>query len=177
MQKLSLSFLIIMTLLSSGCKIVKDEEKTVSLKDFRVQSEISGWTEEDGSYQLYDLVLLRAGAMNGDADQYGDKGMIEGIEQKLVQDKPYLQLFIMDFGTAAAAASMFDVKAQQIAAKQTIGAYEQTVAVSTKYSRGGIITYAHFDKYYIELQFETYAEADFAYADAALFLAFYEEKL
>lgn len=142
------------------CKIVDDEEggsRTVtSLKI--AEGDASGWTEADQGYQAFKTPQELYGIINGGADIYVDRGLIEGFQQEIeIEGSDYYATFmIMDFSNADNAKSMFDYKADLVSTKESTGTYDDATAIIDMGQLTGCSGFAHFGQFYLELGFSGY---------------------
>lgn len=91
-----------------------------------------------------------------------------------------LEVFVLNYGTAPAAKTEFNFWVNQ---KTGAGSTPEAIlpfsdtAVVAYYPGGGLHAYAHFDNYYIELQFNDYDSSSEAVPDANTFLTYYSSRI
>jgi hypothetical protein len=151
----------------------------LTVSDFRISSEVPPWVEITDGYEEYNPSQLEL-LINGGAFEYTDAGMIEGINQKMINeqdtDTKYYEVYLMDFGTAAKASEMFDLKKNQISAPVPVGQYDDTV-VSARRFLGGMRIYAHFSNFYLEFSLSGYMEEDMTLSTADRFLKHFDQMI
>jgi hypothetical protein len=164
------------------CKIVGDEEASgdrtvasLAIKD----GDVTNWKEENQGYRPYTQDNF-FDIINGGADEYINRGLIEGFQQILViSGSDYTATFlIMDMNSDANAKSMFDFKADAASTKEAAGNYSESTAVIDAGFLSGCTAYAHFEKFYLELLFTGYASnLSEAKNNAVSFLEIFKNKI
>jgi hypothetical protein len=76
----------------------------------------------------------------------------------------------MDFGTLSKSSAMFNLKVSKNQASTAITAFNPSQAVALSQYLGNILAFAHFDKYYFEIQLTGYADTAASLNGAALML-------
>jgi hypothetical protein len=170
---------VILTCGLAGCRIVEDEGGggSVTVRSFRIGNEIQGWSEASAEgYMELDPSTLRTSLVNGGADIYNNNGMVEAMQQVLESaDGNRLTACIMDFASAHNATDMYDIKyAEEVAAPLGITGYPDDRAIA-KSLLGGAWIFAHFDRFYIEIELQGYTQQGDALDAARLFLEYYEQ--
>ena len=164
-------------LLAVGCKLVTDDEGSdLGIRSFKLAAnEVSGWTET--SYFEYNVSNCSDNAgLNGGAAKYVEKGLVEGIKQRLMKSDYNADIFIMDFGNSSNATDMFDNMSAGIDPKQPVGDFGMAIAVLDEHL-SGVNVYAHFNKYFFEIHFTGYSNKADAKTTAASFIELYENKV
>ncbi len=143
-------------------------------------NEVSQWVEEEDGYRQFNTPEDLYAAINGGAEEYFDKGMTAGFQQKMgkTATEYSMDFRVMDFGTAEKAATMYQYKAEQISPKTTAGGYNETIAVIDNSFLSGCTGFAHFGRYYIEVSMNGYgSNKTAAINDAAVFMTKFDEKI
>ena len=147
---------------------------------FPTETDISNWKKNT----TYGYTTWTAANFNQDIDGgyevYTDRGMIECGD--IAMDGPngaelLHQSFIMDFGFDSTATVMYNYKKDQFSTQAVaISGYDQADAFA--YPGIGVITaFAHFNKFYFELQFSGYSDQAQALQAASLFLGLFKSKI
>lgn len=142
-------------------------------------AEISPWKADSVAY--YQGTALYNG-IDGGAGQYLDQGLIETAIQTLVNnaspsnDSLNCKAYIMDFGTSANATNMFDTVMSKAVDKKTFTSFPSTIAGFDDSPLVGIIAYAHFDRFFFQMDLEGYSDKTKAINDADKFLTILKSK-
>jgi len=161
-----------------------------SLNDLKISNQISGW-EVDSNYS--DTAIPFTDSTSGPS--FVDGGNIDycgacnghdalksgfGIYCKNPQDNHKVEVFVLDYGTAAAARAEFNVWVNKnnglSLPQETISPFSNTTSIGFEVG-GGLKVYACFINYYVELQFANYNPSSLANSDAAAFLSYYNAKI
>lgn len=165
-----------------GCAHSKAATPTgIKTANLRVTSEISGWAETPSTYQTFTTVDQLAGdvGLDGEAYLYSNKGLINGIYQKLASTAGYrMELYILDFGSQAGASAVFaEVTATQVTNGIAVGAYPRTTAIFQD-NGNSAITYARIGRFFFKLSTTDYGGAISNATNAAiLLLDFYKRRI
>jgi len=155
-----------------------DDTTTISaVADLRLSTEVSNWSEASGSYKEFDVQGLYD-IINGGAVTDENNGLVEGIFQEMAGSSGRnVEIRVEDFGNAASATAMFNYSAtNSVSQKVTFADFAEATAVGTQVL-GGVTVFAHFGKFYFNLQFTGYSDNQVAAADANGFLKTYQNKL
>ncbi len=89
-----------------------------------------------------------------------------------------LEVFVLDYGSAAAADSEFNIWPIKYAAstKETISPFPNTTAIGFDVG-GGLYVFAHMSNIFIEMQFSDYDSSSQAVPDASAFSTYYNSKI
>jgi len=124
--------------------------KTVSLYKFRIQKQISGWTEEKSSYQAFGPKELFT-IIDGGAPEYIDNGLKKGFLQRISgPDSAAIELYAEDFKSEGNAQKMFSAK-QAASSGQLSTIPPDTAKVLVNEVIGGVWMCAAMGQYYFEL--------------------------
>jgi hypothetical protein len=163
---------------------------TPSWKNLVITNQIAGW-EVDSNYS--DTAIPFTDATSGpdfvDGGNSDYCGLCDGhdalksgfgIYYKNPQNNRKLEVFVLDYGTAAAAKTEFNVWVGKDTAlampQETIPPFMDTTARGFEVG-GGLNVYAHISNYYLELRFTDYNPSSLANPDAAAFLDYYNSKI
>lgn len=147
---------------------------TGRVKALRLTGQVSGWTEQAGSYVFFDAASLFK-LINGGAQPHVDRGLVEGIYQVMRSAGRQVDLFAEDFGSAANAQKMYAFEKGQVVAPLTLSTYGSDIA--TGYAvLGGAVFHSVFHSFYFKLSFTGYtaAEQKSLLTDVEAFMAAYE---
>lgn len=140
---------LLFVLLLGGLSVVLCGQKA-SVKEFRINRQISPWQEVKGSFRsfnaknLYDLI-------DGGAPEYIQNGLVQGIFQRLTSpDSATLEIFFEDFGTSIQANKMLAQKRQNVSEPCSFSGLD-TTAFSCNAVIGGFAVYGMLDRYYFEI--------------------------
>ena len=142
-------------------------------------AEISPWKAYSVAY--YQGTALYNG-IDGDAGQYLDKGLIETAIQVLVNDSSpssdslNCTARIMDFGTSANATAMFNTMMSRAVDKKAFASFPNSVAGLDYSPLIGIVAYAHFSRFFFQMDLEGYNDKTKAIDDAEKFLTILKSK-
>lgn len=151
---------------------------SVTLDDFRITNEISGWSEDASEgYTAFDVVSLYD-MINGGAVKYVDDGLVEGFRQKMTSASGgAYQVMVMDFGSADKAKEFFDLNATEYSQNAaSLDGFQQTTAFVYETDLTSEI-YAHFEQYYFEIIVSGIANTANATREGKLFVGFYNQKV
>jgi hypothetical protein len=159
-------------------KCALDSEGTIlSSADFRfTAANLSGWKEDAGTYQSFDVPGLY-NLINGGAPAYETGGLIEGIEQTVSKgsgNSAVLKTY--DFGSGQKATEMYNTLKTDFASKFTFGSFSEADALGSTLL-GGVKAIAHFDRFVFELGLTGYDDVNVAKSDAAIFINSYRNKV
>ena len=172
----------VVALVFFGCAHVKTAEAHgVMAANLRITTELVGWSETAASFQAFTTVDQLAGdvGLDGEAYLYSDKGLIEGLYQKLTSRAGYrMELYLLDFGSDATAAGVFaGVTASQVSDGKSVGTLARATALSQDNNNSAIF-YAHLGRFFFKLSMTDYGGAFLNATDAALlFFDFYKRKI
>ena len=175
-------FGLVMISLLVMCKVVGDDDDngTRTVTALRIaEGDVTQWQEENQGYRAYTQDNL-FDIINGGADQYISRGLIEGFQQILeISGSDFSATFlVMDMNSDANAKTMFDFKADAVSTKETAGTFSESAAVIDIGFLSGCTAYAHFGKYYLELSFTGYASnKSEAKNNAVSFLEIFKDKI
>jgi hypothetical protein len=141
-------------------------------------AEISPWKNDTVAY--FQGTALYNG-IDGGAGQYLDQGLIETAIQSLNDASPSndslnCKAYIMDFGTSANAGNMFDTVMSKAVDKKAFTSFPVSVAGLDDSPLVGIIAYAHFGRFFFQLDLEGYSDKTKAIDDAEKFLTILKSK-
>jgi hypothetical protein len=179
-------------LLAVGCKLVLIEDKIEGQKASNVRmlkvtnSDISNWkmAASADSFTLWTAANFYDD-VDGGIEVYTDRGLIELADLHLMgpigsdgtQNELAVHSFIMDFGTEANAIDEYSFQKTRYSADAfDIPEYGNKVAFARPVL-GGITVYAHFKKFYFELNFVGFSDQNQAVATALQFLGLFEMKI
>jgi len=100
------------------------------------------------------------------------------LKEPLASATRKLEIFVLDYGSAAAADSEFNVWLNKNATstKETISPFSNTTAIGFDVG-GGLNVFAHMSNIFIELQFSDYDSSSQAVPDASAFLTYYNSRI
>jgi hypothetical protein len=142
-------------------------------------AEISPWRSDTVAY--YQGTALYNG-IDGGAGQYLDQGLIKTAIQFLVDDASpsndslNCSAYIMDFGTSANATAMFNTIMSRAVDKKTFTSFPSTIAGFDDSPLVGIIAYAHFSRFFFQMDLKGYSDKTKAIDDAERFLTILKSK-
>jgi hypothetical protein len=116
-------------------------------------TDISPWTEAAAGGFIAFTASNMTTLVNGGAPQYIDKGLVSGFEQNMANGTKTAKIWVTDFGTASNASAMYAQKDTENGNKTKAKNFELTVAELDNSPLDGVVAYAHFGKYYLELTF------------------------
>ena len=168
------AFAVFLTAVS--CKLVTENEgDTQGIRGFKLAAnEVSGWTESS-YFEFNTSNCFSDAGLNGGAKDFTDNGMIEGFRQKMVSSDYLADIIITDFGSNSNSTKMFNFKSSTSDDRQKVGSYAETVAFMED-NLSGVNAYAHFGKYYFEIQLTGYSNKADARSTAASYMELYENK-
>lgn len=152
---------------------------TVGLKDLFNAASFNGWIADSSNhFFIYDGPEFFQYA-DGGAQIYVDNGVDSVTIRNLIStdSSKYCIITIMDFGTAAKSSGIFNSKVLKNQASTAITSFNPAQAVALTEYLGNILGYAHFDKYYFEIQLTGYTDAAESISDAALMLNKYKSMI
>jgi hypothetical protein len=125
-------------------------DKKVSVSKLKITKEIPGWSESKSetkifkSQELFDII-------NGGATEYTERGLIEGIHQRLTnKDGGDLELFVEDFGSSQNAQKMYLYKKESYTEKEFFPGNDSTNIFVYKVLAGHYV-FTFVDRFYIEI--------------------------
>jgi hypothetical protein len=142
-------------------------------------AEISPWTHDSVAY-YHDTALYRG--IDGAAGQYLDQGLIETAIQVLVNDSSpsndslQCRVYIMDFGASAKATTMFNTMMSKAVDKKAFASFPVSVAAFDDSPLKGNTTYAHFGRFFVQLDPWGYSDKTQGVTDAERFLTILKSK-
>jgi hypothetical protein len=142
-------------------------------------AEISPWKADSVAY--YQGTALYNG-IDGGAGQYLDKGLIKTAIQFLADDASpsndslNCSAYIMDFGTSANATAMFNTMMSNVIDKKAFASFPNSVAGLDYSPVIGISAYAHFNRFFFQLDLQGYNDKTKAIDDAEKFLTILKSK-
>jgi hypothetical protein len=143
-------------------------------------AEISPWKQESVAYYQDSAALFNG--IDGGAGQYLDKGLIETAKQVLVKgsslsnDSLNCEARIMDFGTSANATTMFNTMMSNAVDKKAFASFPNSVAGLDYQPLTGIGAYAHFGRFFFQLDLQGYNDKTKVIDDAERFLTILKSK-
>jgi hypothetical protein len=149
---------------------------TVGLKDLFNAASFDGWIADSSRhFFIYDGPEFFQYA-DGGAQIYLDNGVDSVTIRNLIStdSSKYCIITVMDFGTNAKSSKIFNLKASKNQASTAITSFNPAQAVALTEYLGNILVYAHFDKYYFEIQLTGYTDAAVSISDAVLILNKYK---
>ncbi|HON10193.1 MAG TPA: hypothetical protein PLE24_04940 [Chitinispirillaceae bacterium] len=174
-------FSAIILLFLASCKFVVDDggsgKGVYALR--LAPGDISSWSEDQvGGYTEFTASTLDGpGGINGGAPYYTDEGMVEGFNQNLSNGSKKACIFVWDFGTAKNASKMYTKKDGDNINKIGASGYSPSVARLDDSPSSGVVAYAHFGKYYIEISFTEFSDKSDARSTAVSFIEVFETKI
>jgi hypothetical protein len=123
--------------------------------------------------------------VDGGIEVYTDRGLIELADLHLlgpigsdgVQNELALHSFIMDFGTEANAVDEYNFQRTRYSSDAfDIPEYSNKIAFARPVF-GGVTVYAHFKKFYFELNFLGFSDQNQAVATAMQFIGLFQTKI
>lgn len=165
-----------------GCKFGTDDEgSAVSVKSLQIKDEVSQWVEKSDGFKPFTSLQGLTAIMNGGADEYYNRGAIEGFIQEMVKSgtEYSMQSRIMDFGSSDNAKAFFSYKKEEASTVETAGNYAQSDAfIDPDASLTGCKGYAQFGQYFIELAFSGYgSNKSEATNNATSFIEVFDDKI
>lgn len=147
---------------------------------FPTETDISGWKKNttDG-YSTWSAANF-VNDMDGGFEKYTDRGMIECGD--ISMDGPngthiLHKSFIMDYGLDSTALAMYNYQKDYYSnGSLDITGYDKTVAFAYPVI-GGVTAFAHFKKFYFELQFANFSDQTLSIQAAAQFLGMFKSKI
>lgn len=147
----------------------------LDVKTLRLTSQVSGWTEEAGSYAAFDASNL-FNLINGGAQPHVDRGLVVGIYQILASGAGRrVEIMAEDFGSAGNAQTMYAFAKGMVADALSLPNYPTAAAGDVVL--GGAVFHVVLSRYYFKLTFTGYttAERQTLLTDAESFVAVYEQ--
>ena len=165
-----------------GCKFgTEDESQAVSVNALQIKDEVSQWVEKSDGFKPFNSLNGLTTIMNGGADEYYNRGVIEGFIQFMTKSGTEYEMEgrIMDFASADNAKSFYSYKKEDASTVETAGNYDQGDAfIDPDASLTGCKGYAHFGQYYVELAFTGYgSNKSEASNNASSFLEVFNDKI
>ena len=166
-----------------GCKFGTDTEgSAVSVKSLKISDDVDQWTEDADGFKPFSSLEGLTGIMNGGADEYYNRGAIEGFVQYMSKSgtEYKMESRIMDFGSADNAKNIYlYMRDQQASSKEDAGNYSQDDAfIDPEGALTGCKGYAHFDQYYVEVSFSGYgSNKSEASNNATSFIEVFNDKI
>lgn len=151
----------------------RSADGATSVNDLRIVDQVSGWTEEAGSYTAFDASTL-FNLINGGAQPHVDRGLVEGIYQILTSAAVRrVEILAEDFGSATRAQTMYAYAQGQVADALSLPGYP--TAATGDVVLGGAVFHIVFDRFYVKLTFTGYGttERQSLLADAEAFVSVY----
>ncbi len=176
-------FLVVALFFFGGCNrvSVEEEEAQLNVTQLALESnDIQQWVEEEDGYNVYKTSEELYQLIDGGADEYLNRGLVEGFQQRLTRTETGYSatIMVMDFGTIEKAANMYQYFSSRISPVVKAGNYNSSVAVIDPSPLDGCIGYAHFKQFYIELSLMGYgAEKSEAYNNTARFIEIFQAKI
>lgn len=175
---LSLCILAGVILILISCKLVEDTggsgKSVYSLK--LGSGDISPWVQIDDGFKEFKPATA-FDVINGGADEYVANGLVEGFFQTLSNSDKFAEMKIMDLSSTSNATAMYKIKNKIIGDKSPSGNYNDSIAAIDNAPLSGVVAYAHFDKYYIELDYTGYDSKTDARTAAANFIQVFDAKI
>ena len=162
-------------------------DKAVSVGQLKVSNtEISNWklSSSADSFTLWTAANFEQD-IDGGYEIYTDRGMIECGDIHMlgpagsdgVQNEIAAHSFIMDFGNDSNAVDIYNYQKTRYSADAfDIPRYPNTIAFARSIL-GGITVYAHFKKFYLELNFTGFSDQNHATTTAIQFLGLLKSKI
>ena len=175
----SIGFLLFVCNLSTN-KTASSAKATNVSQLFPTATDISGWTKgTDHGYTTWSAANF-TNDIDGGFEVYTDRGMIEcgDIEMNGPNGEQIpTQSFIMDFGFDSTATTMYNYKKDQFSTEAVaITGYDMTIAFA-KPGSGGATAFAHFKKFYFELQLAGFSDPNQAIKTAVQFIGMFKAKI
>jgi hypothetical protein len=141
-------------------------------------NELSGWTQAAGFDTFYTMPIDTLNRLiDGPEQTYKDYGCKEIAYQTLTGPDPKVfSSFAMDFVTVSKAAAMFNYKKLQVGPGKNISSFDDATAFATTVENG-VTAYAHFNKFYLEMKLEGFADTVEVLAVAGQFLNAFKAKI
>jgi len=148
---------IILLLIIAGYALAKDSTKTdtrkkstVTISQFRITDQVSGWKEEKDSYIVFDPAGLYD-IIDGGADFYIAFGLKKGMYQRLKgTETRQCDIFAEDYGSIKNAKKIFNAKKEQISEPVKIDGLADSVVVAEMVI-GGLNVFVHNGACYFEV--------------------------
>lgn len=142
-------------------------------------TDVTGWQQVAGSdgFNVYSAQGLYK-PLDGGADPFNQKGVIEGIIQKLDGPTPTkLEAIVLDFGSEPKAITMFQFRVQTINPPQLIiPNFSDSMAFASS-TLDGVTVYAYIKKFYFEVALSGFQDQSEALQTASLFVDLYSSKI
>jgi hypothetical protein len=137
----------------------------------------AGWAPDSGSeFIAYDTLTIW-NPLDGGAVPYVQNGLVSAtfktLKEASLSDTMKCAVRIMDFGTFAKAQTMFNVSCTQYQASSALAPLSVSEAAYMVEAGGNITVYAHFGRFYFELELTGYAIVSDSERDALHFLSIY----
>jgi hypothetical protein len=137
----------------------------------------AGWAPDSGSeFIAYDTLTIW-NLLDGGAVPYVQNGLVSATFKNLkatsLSDAMSCAVRIMDFGTFAKAEAMFNASSTQYQASSALAPLPVSEAAYMVEAGGNITVYAHFGRFYFELELTGYANVSDSVRDALHFLTIY----
>jgi|GEM_PF-2162442 len=169
------------------CKMIwintsKDNDQSLANNVGQLQittTDVTGWKQIAGptGFSTFSASNFNQDVDGGDVP-YTKNGMIEVTDQRLEGSSgKQLKSYCMDFGDENKARTMFDDQITLITTRLHIPYYNDTVAIAGGGVGGTYVVYAHFKKYYIEMQITGMQDQSEMLQTAFLFLDLYASKI
>lgn len=146
-------------------------ESQVTLTQLLIEeNDVQQWTQDADGYSTYKTADELYGLINGGAEEYLNRGMIEGFQQNMSRSGTdyAARVMVMDFGTIEKAVDFYNFKTSQISPTVKAGDYTPSIAVLDPAPLTGCYGYARFRQFYLEFGFTGYgSEKNEAYNNAA----------
>jgi hypothetical protein len=148
----------------------------IGLKDLYDTASFNGWLADSSNHFVSFNGAEFFQFADGGAQIYVDSGLVSATIKELTStdSSKSCVITIMDFGTIAKSSGIFNVKVSKSQASKPITSFNPSQAVALSQYLGNILVYAHFYKYYFEIQLTGYSDAAQSIADAALILTKYK---
>ena len=144
-----------------GCKFGTSTEGSAnSVKSLQIKDDVEQWVEDADGFKPFSSLEGLTAIMNGGADEYYNRGAIEGFVQYMSKSGTEYKMEgrIMDFASADNAKNIYlYMRDEQASSKENAANYSQDDAfIDPEASLTGCKGYAHFGQYYVELSFSGY---------------------
>jgi hypothetical protein len=144
---------------------------------------VSGWAKSTANadtfctYPIDSFYCCAPGSVDGGAVPYDSSGCKEIAYQTLTGPSPMIYTsYAMDFVTIAKASAMFGISKSSQIPNVAIPGFDISIAFA-KSITNGVIVYAHFNKFYIEITLLGYTDDAAALDPASKFLGVFKEKI
>jgi hypothetical protein len=176
-------FLVCISFITYRCDRVSTEEveSQVTLTQLLIEeNDVQQWTQDADGYTTYKTSTELYALINGGADEYINRGMLEGFQQLMSRSGTdyAARVMVMNFGTIAKADDIYNFRTSQVSPTVKAGDYGAATAILDPAPLTGCNGYARFRQYYLEFGFTGYgSEKSEAYNNAALFMEMFVAKI